>query len=563
MSIKVFSVAEMVAAEKAADAAGNTYEQMMEIAGRSVANAIIARTPVEGRRVLVLVGPGNNGGDGLVAGRYLAQAGADVAIYLYKSRDPEQDANFAQVKEMGLFIIEAGLDQRYRVLRTRLNITDIMIDALLGTGVSRPIGGELANLMRQAHAGIVECRRIVAEDLQSNLTSIARLDHRPPDQPIVVAVDCPSGLNCDSGALDRLAIPADLTVTFAGPKRGHFIFPGAAACGELVVADIGISDDLPEVQSASVQLATADLARSLLPKRPADGHKGTFGTAVIAAGSSQYWGAPVLAARAAYRVGAGLVALAVPEAIRPTVAGQLPEATYPPITDQDTLGENSAHVVQKLAASKALLVGPGIGQDASDFIHLLLGHRRVANSKEFINAILNELDEAPALPPLVVDADGLNLLAQITNWPRCLPPRTILTPHPGEMARLIGIPLANMKRIDRVEAAQTWAAEWGHIVLLKGAYTIVADPGGKTHILPFANPALAVGGSGDVLSGVIVGLLAQGMEPYEAAVLGGYLHGAAGQLASESLGDAGLLAGEIADWLPQVRHHLLTARPSL
>ncbi len=536
MTIKIFTVAQMIAAEKASDAAGNSYDQMMETAGRSVAEAIIQRYPVEGKNILVLIGPGNNGGDGLVAGRYLAQAGADVAFYLYKPRDPEKDHNFAQIQGMGLFVVEAGFDQRYRVLRTRLNITDLVIDALLGTGVTRPIGGQLAELMKQVKA-VLTGRGAEGLRGKGELISPAKpfspapLHPRPPAIPIV-AVDCPSGLNCDTGTLDDLTLPAELTVTFAGPKRGHFIFPGAAACGELVVADIAISTDLPEVAAVNVELATAVYAQNHLPQRPIDGHKGTFGTALIAAGSSHYWGAPMLAGRAAYRVGAGLVALAVPEKIRATVASNLPEATYPPVPDADVFSAASLSFLQETIAAKAMLVGPGLD-----------------DAREFVTALL----AANNLPPLVVDADGLNLLAQLPDWAAQLPPRTILTPHPGEMARLMNIPLAELKQQDRVALAQEQAAMWGHVVLLKGAYTVVAEPNGRTHILPFANPALGTAGSGDVLSGVIVGLLAQGLEAYEATVVGGYLHAAAAELYP---GSTGLLAGELADLLPEVTRRL-------
>ncbi|MCI0396780.1 MAG: NAD(P)H-hydrate dehydratase [Chloroflexi bacterium] len=536
--MKLFTVAEMVAAEKAADAAGVTYDQMMESAGQAVAEAIIARYPVAGRAVTVLVGPGNNGGDGLVAGRHLAQAGADVAFYLFKPRDPEKDANLVRVQEMGLFVLTADFDQRYRVLRTRLNITDIVVDALLGTGVDRPIGGELARLMKQVQGGLEERAAILADKRRSRLVSVAALNEEGeevwPTHPIVVAVDCPSGLNADSGEIDPLALPAGLTVTFAGPKRGHFRFPGAAACGELVVADIGISPELPEVAGVAVEVVTAGEARRLLLARPKDGHKGTFGWVLVAAGSQRYWGAPALAGRAAYRAGAGLVALAVPAAIRPALAVQLPEATYPLIADENVLGAAAAQaILEDIAAYKALLVGPGLYQ-ADDFLETLLAARE-------------------QLPPLVVDADGLNLLAQVDDWPARLPANTILTPHPGEMARLMGVKPAELRARDRIELAREKAAEWNCILLLKGAYTVVAGPGGRCALLPFANPALATAGSGDVLSGVIVALLGQGLAAYEAAVLGGYLHGAAGELAGV---DAGLLAGEIADWVPEVREGL-------
>jgi NAD(P)H-hydrate epimerase len=508
------------------------------------------------RPVLVLVGPGNNGGDGLVAGRYLAEAGAVVAFYLFKPRDIADDENLARVEEMGLEVLLADYDQRYRVLRHRLRVTDILIDALLGTGVTRPIDGQLAALLEQVGAAVAEKRRAAAPG-QPPLLSVAAppapednpaLNERPRP-PVVVAVDCPSGLNCDSGALDPLTVAADLTVTFAGPKRGHFRFPGAAACGELVVADIDIDPQLPAVSGVTLELATADLARSLLPPRPPDGHKGTFGTALIAAGSIRYWGAPALAARGAFRGGAGLVTLAVPQRLRPALAGQFPEATYPPISDTDTLGVATANLLLgSLASYGALLVGPGLGEAASFMTALLDGLRSTADG-----GLLS--DDVPA-PPLIVDADGLNLLAQMPDWPTRLPPNTVLTPHPGEMARLVGRPLAAVRDEERVELARDCAARWGHVVLLKGAYTIIAAPNGQATLLPFANPLLAVGGSGDVLSGIIVSLLAQGVQPYEAAVLGSYLHGAAGQLAADYWGNAGLLASELADWVSHVRRGL-------
>lgn len=535
--MKILTVKQMIAAEKAADAAGNSYANMMELAGKSVADAIIERMPVVNSSILVLVGPGNNGGDGLVAGRYLAEAGADVAFYLSKPRDPQTDENYAKIQQMGLFTIDADFDQRFRVLRTRVNITDILLDSLLGTGVSRPIEGTLAQLLKQVGAGLDERRRDVEEQARPRLTSISNLPtastHYPP---FIVAVDCPSGLNCDTGELDPLAVPADLTVTFASSKRGHFIFPGAGACGELVVADIDIDPNLPEVRNVALELMTAVSAQTQLPARPPDGHKGTFGKVLIAAGCDLYRGAPILAAKGAFRAGSGLVTLAVPQVVRLAATIQLPEATYLAVEDEKYLGrETAVAILQNVQRYNALLVGPGLG-DAPDFIEALVA-------------------EKESLPPLIVDADGLNLLAQRPNWHTELPPNTILTPHPGEMARLMDVPLTELKTQDRVTVAQEMAQKWGHIVLLKGAYTVVAHPQGQTILLPFANPILGVGGSGDVLSGVIVSLLGQGMDPFAAATVGGYLHGATSTRTPQK---TGLLASEIADLLPQVISHLQT-----
>jgi NAD(P)H-hydrate epimerase len=549
MTIKVFTVAEMKAVERAADATGHSYAAMMELAGRAVAEAIEKRHKAANRQVLVLVGPGNNGGDGLVAGRYLAEAGATVAFYLLQARDSAADDNLVRVEAMGLEVLQAEYDQRFRVLRHRLRITDIIVDALLGTGVTRPVSGTLADILEQVAAGVAEVRE--EQETKSGLlwatmapaATMNATDQQPSDRPIVVAVDCPSGMNCDTGELDPRTIPANLTVTFAGPKRGHFKFPGAKACGELVVAEIGINARLPAVTSTAVELATPQLARDLLPERPIDGHKGTFGTVLIAAGSIRYWGAPALAARGAFRSGAGLVTLAIPQRLRPALAGQLPEATYPLVTDTDALGVSTANlIVSDLNNYSAILVGPGLGDAASFLVALIDGLREPA--------------EGLQPPPLVVDADGLNLLSATADWPARLPANTILTPHPGEMARLAGRSLSAVREDDRLELAREKASEWGHVVVLKGAYTVVASPAGKVTIIPFANPILAVAGSGDVLSGVIIGLLGQGLKPHAAAVLGCYLHGTAAMMAGEYWGNAGLLASELADWIPHARRSL-------
>jgi hydroxyethylthiazole kinase-like uncharacterized protein yjeF len=569
--MKLFTVEQMVAAEKTADSQGNTYAHMMETAGRGVAEAVMARWPVANASVLVLVGPGNNGGDGLVAGRYLAEAGADVAFYLFKPRDPAEDENYAKIQQMGLFAVDAEFDQRFRVLRTRLRLTDILIDALLGTGVTRPITGDLAKLMQQTAVGLEERRAELAFSQRSALTNLTNFDdkvtrwqgdkvtrrqgdkvtenasvtpsplHPFTPSPLTVSVDCPSGLNCDTGALDPVALPADLTVTFAGPKRGHFVFPGATAVGELVVADIGITEEI--VADVPVEVATLALARNLLPARPKDGHKGTFGKLLIAAGCEKYRGAPLLAARGAFRAGAGLVTLAVPTALRLGISIALPEATYLDVTDKRH-GEDpgrsedfgwltavSAHHIRQTASQyDALLVGPGLG-DADDFITTLFPAD----------------GDAPDRPTLI-DADGLNALARLDNWWERLPARCVLTPHPAEMARLMGISLAELVEKDRIETALAQAAKWQQVVLFKGAYTVIAAPDGRATLLPFANPVLSVGGSGDVLSGIIATLLGQGLPPYDAARLGGTLHGLAGERSGRK---SGLLASEIADLLPE------------
>lgn len=549
--MKIFSVAQMAAAEKAADAAGHSYHQMMELAGHGVAAAIMEKYDVVNKRFIILIGPGNNGGDGLVAGRYLVKAGAKVIFYLFKKRDPKEDVNFKKIQDLGIETLIADFDQRYRVLRLRLNGCDFVIDALLGTGVSRPIIGELNSLLRQVKAGLDERARLMRQEAEQaagraewpSLTHVnPQLSAEVAQRPQVIAVDCPSGLNCDTGELDPVTLTADLTVTFAGPKLGHFRFPGAAACGEIVVTDIGINPQLPAVKDIMVRLATKQLVHSYLPERPLNGHKGTFGRDLIAAGSYEYRGAPALSGRAAFRAGAGLVAIATPEVVRLTCVDQLPEATYPPIETAEHLDDTAAqYLLDQLDSYKSVLIGPGLG-----------------DTEAFLMKFLSNL---PAeAPPTVIDADGLNLLAQREDWPHLLRNNMVLTPHPGEMARLCNTPLNDLKEMDRVTLAQEKAAAWGCVLVLKGAYTIVAAPPNRANadsrcvLIPFANPALGTAGSGDVLAGMIVSFLGQGLQPFEAAVVGAYTHAIAGELVRQKLGDAGVLASDICEAIP----HALT-----
>lgn len=536
--MKVVTAAEMGRIEKQADAGGLTYDQMMENAGRAVVDAMRERRDMAGQRVVILVGPGNNGGDGLVVARHLHDLEAEVSVYLWK-RDTTEDANFKAVADRNLPVARAEEDQGFAVLRTWLNEADVIIDALLGTGLTRPIKGALAKML-----GVVA--EVVA-------------DREIP--PWIVAVDIPTGVNSDTGHSDPATVPADLTVTFGFPKRGQFLFPGAADVGELVIDDIEIPPEL--AADIKLEAATAEMVRDLLPARPLDAHKGTFGSALIVAGSVNYTGAAYLAAAAATRVGTGLVTAALPGPIHPVVAAKLAEATYLILPhDMGVIAPDAVKVLQEnLGDYDALLVGCGLTQEepTAEFIEAFLlrespehrwrGHIGFARPTAEQGETAHEAAETP-LPPVVIDADGLNNLARIPEWWKKLrAEQAILTPHPGEMARLRDTPIAEIQA-DRIAAAQGAAKEWGQVVVLKGAYTLIAAPDGRVTINPFAEPALATAGTGDVLAGTIVGLLAQGLAPYEAAVTGCYLHGLAGQLVAAELGSAGAVAGDLLPALP-------------
>jgi NAD(P)H-hydrate epimerase len=533
--------------EAASDEAGHTYSAMMEQAGQAVAQAIVSRRKVQDKKILLLIGPGNNGGDGLVAARYLTQVGAQVICYLYKSRDPAEDQNYRKLQEIGTTIVLATDDDGWQRLKRLVKEADILIDALLGTGTHLPLRDRLADMLGQV-------QRVLEERVspaRQRLTSLTEPRQKPPP-PFLVAVDGPTGLEYDTGALDDVALPADLTVTFAFPKRGHFRFPGAGALGELMVADIGIDPAL----SADIvlEVATPVMIEHLLPDRPQDAHKGTFGKALIVAGSVNYTGAAYLAGASATRAGAGLVTMALPAAIHTAVAAHLAEATYLLLPqDMGTVSAEAAKVlVEHLENYDALLVGPGLNTQRGPraFMEALLRKRQKRGTIGFIAQEETAEQAIGSLPPLIIDADGLNILSADDGWPDHLPPGSILTPHPGEMARLMGGSIGDVQR-DRVKTAQTQAAKWKQVIVLKGAHTVIAAPDGRTTLLPFANPGLATAGTGDVLAGAITAMRAQGLSPFDAAVAGAYLHGLAGELARKTRGVTGMTAGDVLDHLPR------------
>jgi NAD(P)H-hydrate epimerase len=527
----------MRAVERAADASGLTYDRMMQHAGRAVAQAILSRcAPLGGKQVLVLAGTGNNGGDGLVAAGALAEAGAEIAVYLTRERHAD-DPHLDRLRERGVFIAVAEQDQRSRVLKLQVGKADILLDAVLGTGFRLPLQGPSQTALKAAGQA---------------------LDSRDR-RPFVVAVDCPSGVDCDSGEAAPEALAADLTVTLAAGKPGLFRQPAAGLLGELVVGDIGLPSDDPGLTSIELEVAEAAIVRGWLPQRPRAAHKGTFGRALVVAGSIQFPGAAALAARSAYLVGAGLVTAAVPAPVQTMIAGSLPEATWIPLPHLEggLAVEAAALLREDLGKSEAVLLGPGLGllPATADFLAEILGARRSRR----MGFQASELSQAPsrvALPPAVVDADGLKLLAQLDNWPELLPLNSVLTPHPGEMSILSGETIEAVQA-DRLTSATRWADTWGHIVVLKGACTVVAAGQAQATVIPVATPALARAGTGDVLAGAVVGLLAQGLPAYRAAVLGAYLHARAGVLAAASVGNsASVLAGDVASALPRALNEL-------
>ncbi len=532
--MKLVTVTEMQQIERQADASGLTYAIMMDNAGSGLAEIIHAEyQALQPKAALALVGSGNNGGDALVALSWLASRGWKVCAYLVRPREAG-DPLVERLVKAGGELVSRDEDGDFSRLADLLGTSQILMDGVLGTGVRLPLKQELADVLR-----------FVKDTLASK-----------PGGLKVVAVDCPSGVDCDTGQAAAESLKADLTVTMAAVKQGLLRFPAAELTGGLRIASIGELENLPAWKSLSHFVVDDAWVRQVLPPRLPTAHKGTFGTALVVAGSVNYTGAAWLAGQAAYRCGAGLVTLAVPFPLHAALAGQFPEATWLLLPDElGVIAESAVPVVQEgLARATALLIGPGFGLEDTTlrFLDGLLG--AASPQRKVLGFAQQVKEENPgqnaALPPLVIDADGLKLLSRLKDWPKRLPAPAILTPHPGEMAVLTGLEKEELMT-DRLATAEHFAHKWGHVVVFKGAFTVVASPDGRAAVIPVATPALARAGTGDVLAGLIVGLRAQGMPAFEAAAAGALIHAQAGLHAARGLGStASVLAGDVLRSIP-------------
>ena len=509
----IVTVAEMRELESRADREyGLTSHILMENAGKSAADLLVTHInrprSVAELELLILVGPGNNGGDGLVMARHLRKWGGKVSLYRWKEQRLSIDGedipeNDTQVK-----------------LEEKLQRTNYVLDALLGTGVSRPLPESMRSLLGRV-----------------------RQEREKRDTLRVVAIDLPTGMNADTGEVDPGTIPADVTITLACPKQGFFFFPGREFIGKLYVGDIGLPAEL-EAHLRSEMLTDA-LVKKILPKRPLDSNKGTFGKVMLLCGSQPYPGSAFLAGSGAGRVGAGLITLAVTKQMHAIYASAFHEATFVLLPDEGAESfERSGTLLDHLEGYRSLLIGPGLGQSTS--------------TREAILQILEHLRSMPdeQRPRLVIDADGLNNLSALERWWTLLPADTVITPHPGEMGRLCNGLQVSGGNIDRLELARSKAMEWQITLVLKGACTIIAEPGGHTRINLLANPGLATAGTGDVLAGLVVGLLAQHVSSFDAASAAVYLHAAAAELVSAEIGYAGLLASDLLPKIPRAMMRL-------
>jgi len=482
---------------------------LMENAGAGAVR-ILADTfgEVQDQTITIFCGPGNNGGDGLVIARHLHQRGARPRVVLLAA--PERltgDAatNLAIVRRLPISVVTVTDEAALAEATADLDDSFCIVDALFGTGLARPITGRFA-------------------------AAVEAINRSP--RP-TLAVDIASGLDSDTGQILGAAVRADLTVTFGLAKPGHFLYPGRDHTGILEVVDIGIPPEVVDEADIPTELLDRSWVATALPHRPAAAHKGTCGHLLVVAGSTGKTGAALLVARGALRAGAGLVSLCVPADLDTIFETALAEAMTIPIPPCQGHLEDSGlvHILYALDGKRAVALGPGLGTGP--------------DTAALVRALYRDVDR-----PIVVDADGCTILGQDTDTIGQAAGPRVLTPHPGEMARLTGLSTREIQA-DRLGVARDFARRHGVVLLLKGASTVIAAPDGRTAINPTGNPGMATGGMGDVLTGIIGALLAQNLDPWQAACCGAFLHGLAAD-AIHRHQPHGYLAGEVADRLPEV-----------
>ncbi len=495
------------------DDLGVPGEVLMESAGRAVLDLLLEcqgdALAAGAGEALIVCGPGNNGGDGLVVARHLAQLGLPVRVALLG--DPgamrgDAAANLARARAVGVPI--EGAD-------AALPARGVVVDAIFGTGLAREVAGPAAEWIE----------RIVRA--------------RDDGGVAVVSVDLPSGIDADTGQVLGCAVSADQTVTIGSPKVGLALEPGRMLAGDVFVARIGIADRLPgepdQEGAAAVQLWTGETLAEQLPDRGRASHKGSFGHVLVVAASEGKTGAAALAATGAVRAGAGLVTIACPRGLNDVLEMKCTEAMTVPVdeTGDRGLAESALGEIVALAEERDVVaLGPGIGQAAGT------------------QALVRRL-AAKVGVPLVIDADGLNAFVRDVRTLSARPAATVLTPHPGEAARLLGSSASEVNA-DRVGAARELALQTGAVVALKGAASVCAEPGGRVVVNPTGGPNLATGGTGDVLTGIVAALIGQGLAPFAAAATAVWWHGRAGDVLAARHGGAGTMAHEIAAALPAV-----------
>lgn len=489
---------------------------LMERAGRGATDMLLETFPhVRGRRVLVVAGKGNNGGDGFIVARLLRAKRVKVDVVLLAPRVAVQGdaakALAAYLRARGAVheVVDAA---RLDVLKERLEEATLVVDAILGTGLSAPVEGMIGDAIEMINSSGVP----------------------------VFAIDIPSGLDSDRGIPLGAAVQAEATATFGFPKIGQLVFPGATHVGVLGVVDIGIAAGAVATVNPRTRLLAVESVARLLPRRAPEAHKGSGGHVAVVAGSRGHTGAALMAAHACCRIGVGLTTLAGPASLNTIFSLGRPEVMTAALPDDGgEVAFDEASLQAIVGGRTAIVVGPGLGthRDAQRVVYYLIETSHV---------------------PIVLDADALTCVARDLSILRRANAALVLTPHPGEMARLVGGDSASVQR-DRVGVARRFAMEHGCTVALKGARTVIAAASGEVWINPTGNPGMASGGMGDALAGMVGGLLAQGVAPADAACAGVYLHGAIADRLAETRGPIGFLAGDVIEAIPNGLQDLLRA----
>jgi hydroxyethylthiazole kinase-like uncharacterized protein yjeF len=497
--------------------------QLMEKAGKGVAEA--AREMLgdpAGKKVIIFCGRGNNGGDGFVVGRYLAQWGAKVEFFLTTRKDEvkgDAKTNLKKALDLKLPIHEISNEKD---IPSPIE-AHLIVDALFGTGFEGEITGYLENLVESINASGIP----------------------------VLSVDVPSGLHSDTGEFTGVCIQASRTVTMALPKIGHFFFPGKAKSGKVSVVDIGVPRKVVEEEKIDLNLITEDEVRQIMPRRPPDAYKGTCGRVVLIAGATGLTGAASLASLSSLRTGAGMAVLGIPKTLNPILEVKLTEVMTKPLPDVRKKGalalRGLGEVRELLKWGDCCAIGPGLGQHFETI--------------ELVRRLVNKLQM-----PAVIDADGLNAIAKDTSILKECKAPLILTPHIGELSRLDGVPIPEIAG-DRIKYALNFAKEYNCVLVLKGAPTIISEPSGQTYVNPTGNAGMATAGSGDVLTGILVGLLAQMLMMrkkddvkkiiLDTACTGVFIHGLTGDLAKEEKGEMGMIAGDLMEKIPEALLRLI------
>ena len=510
--MKIVNTNQMKSLEQRSIELNISANTLMENAGSATAEIckdLLSKNPLSKvSNILILAGSGNNGGDAIVAGRILSDWGYKVTIYNC-SRSGRVHEKASTLPDVSI-LVSSNSDPNCDLFSNLISQATLVVDGIIGTGITGHISGKL---------------KLILEILKT-----AQENH---PELTVVALDVPTGINTDTGQVQSSSVTANITIAFGYPKIAHYTMPAAEHCGSVSIANIGMPAGIDK--DIETNLLTDELITPKLPKRPLNAHKGTFGRVLFIGGCQRYKGASYLATRASTRTGAGLVTAAIPPSIQLSLVEKVPEITYMMVPETpDGYIDSGAHkqIMEAIDDFDTVLIGCGLGisDSTTSFIYNLL----LSNSQ---------------LPSPVIDADALTILSKKTDWYIKFDQLAILTPHVGEMSRLIGSDLSIQKHVSTEELI-AYANKWNKIIVMKGPYTRIVSPNRLVFISPMANPGLASAGTGDVLGGTIAGLLAQGLNMTDAAVTGVYIHSIAGQRVKNMMGDAGVIASDILNELP-------------